>query len=120
MTEEDIQNLQKELESAKIEEIKVLELRAKLESEVLNLIEQLETIGDHKVQLAAELKLASAERERLQFLLNQMHVDNMKMQDELLMIEEREDEKRLDDVVNGLQTKMRAMRLKSTKKKTNK
>ena len=120
VTEEDIQNLQKELESAKIEEIKVLELRAKLESEVLNLIEQIETIGDHKVQLAAELKLASEERERLQFLLNQMHVDNMKMQDELLMIEEREDEKRLDDVVNGLQTKMRALRLKSTKKKTNK
>ena len=116
VTEEDIQHLQKELERAKIEEIKVLELHAKLESEVLNLIEQSETMDDHKVQVALELKLASKERERLQSLLNEMHVDNMNIQDELLVIEEREDEKRLNDVVNGLQTKMRALRLKSTKK----
>jgi hypothetical protein len=116
ITVEDIQHIRNELESAKIEEMKVLELHSKLEAEILKLIEQVEAIGEHKLQVSSELKSASLEREKLQTKLNAVLDDNTKMTSRLQSMEEKEDEKRLDDVLDGMQAKMRALRLRSAKK----
>jgi chromosome segregation ATPase len=116
VTVEDIRVIKNELESAKIEEMKVLELHSKLEAEILKLIEKVEALEENRSKVASELKLASRERERLQSKLNSILDNNMKLNTRLQSMEELEDEKRLDDVLDGMQAKMRALRLKSVKK----
>jgi hypothetical protein len=116
VTVEDIGVIKNELESAKIEEMKVLELHSKLEAEIFKLIENVEALEENRIKVVSELKLASRERERLQSKLNSILDNNMKLNTRLQSMEELEDEKRLDDVLDGMQAKMRALRLKSVKK----
>jgi hypothetical protein len=116
VTAADIEQIRNNLEAAQVEEAKVMELHSKLESEILKLIERAETMEEHRVEVASELKSASKERERLQTKLNMMLDDNTRMNARLQKMEEQEDEKRLDDVLDGMQAKMRALRLKSIKK----
>ncbi|KAL3773287.1 hypothetical protein ACHAWO_003769 [Cyclotella atomus] len=116
VTVKDVEVIINELESAKIEEMKVLELHSKLEAEILELIEKVEAMEENRLKVVSELKMASRERERLQSKLNSVLDDNMKLNSRLQNMEDQEDEKRLDDVLDGMQAKMRALRLKSVRK----
>ena len=116
VTQDDIEHIKNELKAAKAEEMKVLDLHSKLEAEILKLIEKAEVIEERRAKVASESKLASDERKRLQSLLSDTLNENIRMSEELQSLEEQEDEKRLDDVLDGMQAKMKLLRLKSLKK----
>jgi chromosome segregation ATPase len=115
---EDIQKVKIELEQAKEEEIKVLELYTKIEKEVNSLVERISDFEEKRSNVESESEAASEERQGLQSFLNKILDDNAKLNAKLQSMEDEEDEKRMDDVLEGMQAKMRALRLKRNKKGT--
>ncbi|KAL3803218.1 hypothetical protein HJC23_003493 [Cyclotella cryptica] len=115
ITIEDIKLIKIELERAKVEEIQVAELHSKLENDILTLVKQVEALDKKKNIIEVELKSTVAERERLQSCLSQCYDENSRLISVLRNAEEEEDAKRLDDVLNRMQAKMRALRVKDFK-----
>ena len=116
VTEEDINHIRNDLKAAKAEELKVMDLHSKLEAEILKLIERAEMMEERRVKMASESKFAFEERKKLQSLLSNTLNENLNLSEELLLMEEQEDERRLDDVLDGMQARMKKLRLKSLKK----
>lgn len=112
VTVEDIKLIKIELEGAKVEEMKVMELHSKLENDILTLIKQVEELDKQKRIVELKLKSIFVERERLQSCLNESLEENSKLNSVLQNMEEEEETKRVDDVLNKMQSKMRALRLK--------
>lgn len=112
---EELEALHASLSSAKKEEEQVVDIHSRLEVEVDDAEDQ---SNRAKIQLASiemELATANLEREQLQSQLKFIQDENTRLLRKLRNIEDEEQEERLDSLMNDMNYKMKALKLKSSK-----
>lgn len=118
ITVEKINHIKLDLERAKLEEKQVLEIYSQLKMEVEELQNEARHVHDERRAIHQELEIASTTRQHLQHTLNQLQEENDKLRVKLRKAEDKEDKKRLDDVLDSMEAKMKALKLQS--KRSNK
>lgn len=116
ITGEKINHIKLELERAKLEENQVFEIHHQLQLEVTELEMESHHVHEQQQQIHSEMEIASAERQLLQQKLGQLQEENDKLRAKLRKVEDKEDTKRLDDVLDSMESKMKALRVKSSKR----
>ncbi|KAL7494852.1 hypothetical protein ACHAWT_005727 [Skeletonema menzelii] len=113
VTIEKINQIKQDLERARLDEKQVLQIYYQLETEVNTLEMKSHRFQQQRQQIQQELESASSERYQLQFTLAQLQAENDKLRAKVRKAEEKEDRKRLDDVLDSMESKMRALKLQS-------
>lgn len=117
ITIEKINQIKLDLERARLDEKQVLEIHHQLETEVNTLEMKSLHFQQQRQQIQHELEIASSERYRLQCTLSQLQVENDKLRAKVRKAEDKEDRKRLDDVLDSMESKMRALKMQSKRSK---
>jgi len=120
VTIEKINQTKLDLERARLDEKQVLEIHHQLEMEVSTLEMKSHHFQQQRQQIQHELEIASSERYQLQCSLTQLQVENDKLRAKVRKAEDKEDKKRLDDVLDSMESKMRALKLQSKRSKEKK
>jgi len=120
VTVDKINQIKLDLERARLEEKQVLEIYQHLEMEVTSLEKISNRFQQQQEQIHQELESASMERYQLQRTLVQLQGENDKLRAKVRKVEEKEDRKRLDDVLDSMESKMRALKLQSKRSKDKK
>jgi hypothetical protein len=115
-TSENIQRLRVLLENARTEERQVLEIYKQLEKEVHTATTRQEKAKNHQRNLALKLQVLMLEHEQLQRELENVHSENDNLGSQLRKLEEREVDRDLDDVLDIMEAKIKALKFKRTKK----
>lgn len=115
-TSENIQGLRLLLEDARTEERQVLEIYKRLEKEVQTAMTRQEKAINHQQNLALKLQLLMLEHEQLQRELENVHSENDNLSSQLRDLEEREVGRDLDDVLDSMEAKIKALKFKRKKK----
>eukprot|EP00573_Skeletonema_grethae_P010609 CAMPEP_0201705606 /NCGR_PEP_ID=MMETSP0578-20130828/46371_1 /ASSEMBLY_ACC=CAM_ASM_000663 /TAXON_ID=267565 /ORGANISM="Skeletonema grethea, Strain CCMP 1804" /LENGTH=196 /DNA_ID=CAMNT_0048193877 /DNA_START=11 /DNA_END=598 /DNA_ORIENTATION=- len=105
ITIEKINQIKLDLERARLDEKQVLEIHHQLEMEVSTLEMKSLQFQQQRQQIQHELEIASSERYRLQCTLAQLQVENDKLRAKVRKAEDKEDRKRLDDVLDSMESK---------------
>ncbi|KAL7548376.1 hypothetical protein ACHAWF_011669, partial [Thalassiosira exigua] len=111
ITVEDLHQLRANLERSRLEEKQVLEIHKRLENEVRAATEKADGARSHQESISLELQMATAEREMLHNQLAQLQEENGRLKSKLRQLEEQEDEKGLDDVLDNMEAKIKALKL---------
>ena len=117
---EKIIRIKRKLERATQDEQQVLEIHKQLEKEVADLEMDSYQYQQQRHQIHHELEIASSERYQLQRTLMQLQAENDKLRAKLRKAEDKEDKKRLDDVLDCMESKMKALKLHSQRSKERK
>lgn len=117
ITIEKINQIKLDLERARLDEKQVLEIHHQLEMEVNALEMKSHAFQQQRLQIQHELEIASSERYRLQCTLSQLQAENDKLRAKVRKAEDKEDRKRLDDVLDSMESKMRALKMQSKRSK---
>ncbi len=117
ITIEKINQIKHDLERARLDEKQVLEIHHQLEMEVNTLEMKSLHFQQQRQQIQNELEIASSERYRLQCTLSQLQGENDKLRAKVRKAEDKEDRKRLDDVLDSMESKMRALKMQSKRSK---
>ena len=113
VTIEKINQIKQDLERARLDEKQVLQIHYQLETEVSTLEMKSQNFQQQREQIQQELESASSERYQLQRTLAQLQVENDKLRAKVRKAEDKEDRKRLDDVLDSMESKMRALKMQS-------
>eukprot|EP00581_Thalassiosira_minuscula_P019114 CAMPEP_0183734682 /NCGR_PEP_ID=MMETSP0737-20130205/44500_1 /TAXON_ID=385413 /ORGANISM="Thalassiosira miniscula, Strain CCMP1093" /LENGTH=379 /DNA_ID=CAMNT_0025968241 /DNA_START=145 /DNA_END=1284 /DNA_ORIENTATION=+ len=117
LTVEDLQQLRSNLERARLEEKQVLDIHARLEREVRTVTEKAERVEREKDAVSLELDGATALFEELRLKFGALQEENAKLRSKLRALEDEETEQGLEDVMNSMEQKIRALKLKSKRSK---
>ena len=112
---EELEALHANLSSAKQEEEQVVDIHSRLEVEVDDAEEQSSRVKMQMANIEMELATANLEREQLQSQLKFIQDENTRLLRKLRNIEDEEQEERLDSLMNDMNYKMRALKLKSSR-----
>ena len=113
VTIEKINQIKQDLERARLDEKQVLQIHYQLETEVSTLEMKSQNFQQQREQIQQELESASSERYQLQRTLAQLQAENDKLRAKVRKAEDNEDRKRLDDVLDSMESKMRALKMQS-------
>ena len=113
VTIEKINQIKLDLERARLDEKQVLQIHYQLETEVNTLEMKSQHFQQQRQRIQQELESTSSERYQLQCTLAQLQVENDKLRAKVRKAEDKEDRKRLDDVLDSMESKMRALKLQS-------
>jgi len=108
------------LERSKNDERQVLEIHARLQREVLSATSKAEKAEEIRAATELELRLASLEREELQRTLREVEEENEALRVKLRDLEDREVEEGLDDVLDSMEAKIKALKLKGKRSREKK
>ncbi len=100
------------LEHARIEEMQVMEIYKQLEKKVQVATIRHERAKHHQENIDVELQVLLLEHEQLQGELENVHSDNDKLHFKLSRLQEREEDRDLDDVLDSMEAKIKALKLK--------
>jgi hypothetical protein len=114
-TTEETKQLSVSLEHARMEERQVLEIYKRLEKEVQAAMTRKEKAKHDRQNLAIEIQELSVEHEQLKRELQYLHSDNDKLRSKLRHSIEREEDRDLDDVLDSMEAKIKALKFKRTK-----
>ena len=95
----------------------LLEIHHQLEMEVNTLEKKSYSFLQQRQRIQQGLEIASSERYRLQCTLSQLQAENDKLRAKVRKAEDKEDRKRLDDVLDSMESKMRALKIQSKRSK---
>lgn len=112
VTPEDMHQLLVLLENARTEERQVLEIYKRLKKEFQVATIRQERAKHHRQSLTVELQVLLLEHEQLQKELENLHSDNDKLRSKLSSLQEREEDRGLDDVLDSMEAKIKALKLK--------
>ena len=112
VTPEDMYQLLVLLENARTEERQVLEIYKRLKKEFQVATIRQERAKHHRQSLTVELQVLLLEHEQLQKELENLHSDNDKLRSKLSSLQEREEDRGLDDVLDSMEAKIKALKLK--------
>ena len=116
ITTDDLNQLRANLERVKIEEKQVLDIFKRLQTEVQAAEIKYEKTKQHYQSITSELELASMEREKLHKQLDKLQHGNNKLTMKLRNLEEKESDKGLDDVLDSMEAKIKALKFKSNRR----
>lgn len=111
-TTENIDQLCMMLEHARMEERQVMVIHKKLEKEVEKLMEREIMADNQRLNINLELQTASLEHERLERQVEILHKENDDLCLQLSIMEEREGNRGLDDVLDNMEAKIKQLKLK--------
>lgn len=120
ITIEKINQIKLDLERARFEEKQVLEIHHQLQIEVSTLEQMSHQYQQQQKQIHHKLEMASMERYQLQTTLVSLQGMNDKLRAKLRKVEDKQDKKRLDDVLDSMESKMKALKLQSKRSKEKK
>ncbi len=120
VTPDDMNQLRVLLEHSRMEERQVLEIYKRLEKEVQVATIRQERAKHHRQNLAVELQVLLLEHEQLQKELENVHSDNDKLRSKLSSLQEREEDRGLDDVLDSMEAKIKALKLKRERRASSK
>ena len=98
-----------------MEERQVQEIYKRLEKEVQAAVTRKERAGHDLQNLAIEIQELSLEHEQLKRELQYLHSDNDRLRARLRHSREREEDRDLDDVLDSMEAKIKALKFKRTK-----
>mmetsp|Transcript_45885 Transcript_45885/g.97475 ORF Transcript_45885/g.97475 Transcript_45885/m.97475 type:complete len:420 (+) Transcript_45885:90-1349(+) len=120
ITVESLQQLSVHLERSRADERQVSEIHQRLEREVSSATKKAERAEGLRLAVAAELRSAEEEMERLQRRLRNVHEENERLRTRLRDLEDRETEEGLDDVLDSMEAKIKALKLRGRRSKETK
>lgn len=122
VTLEDLQTLLMHLERSRMDEKQVFEIHQRLEKEVQLATRKAKKAKNQRQAVELESQAASSERERLQKKLGNLQDENNQLRSKLRDLEDKETEEGLDDVLDSMEAKIKALKLKGrgSKQKTRK
>ena len=120
VTPEDMHQLLVLLENARTEERQVLEIYKRLKKEFQVATIRQERAKHHRQSLTVELQVLLLEHEQLQKELENLHSDNDKLRSKLSSLQEREEDRGLDDVLDSMEAKIKALKLKRERRASSK
>jgi chromosome segregation ATPase len=116
-TTENIDQLRMMLEHARMEEKQVMVIHKKLEKEVEKLMEREIMANNQRLNINLELQTVSLEHERLERQVEILHKENDDLRLKLSIMEEREGDRGLDDVLDSMEAKIKQLKLKRTERR---
>mmetsp|Transcript_34564 Transcript_34564/g.62191 ORF Transcript_34564/g.62191 Transcript_34564/m.62191 type:complete len:381 (-) Transcript_34564:145-1287(-) len=117
ITVDDLQQLRVNFECAKMDEKQVLDIHKRLEKEIESVMQKADKAKSQQQAVSLELQSASLEREHLQIQFGIIQDENSQLRSKLRYLEEKESEKGLDDVMDSMGAKIKALKLKSRRSK---
>lgn len=117
VTIEDIEKLRICLEQARNEEKQVLAIHSRLENEVLVAQDRSTKASASLQSTNIELQAENLEREYLRKSLAHVENENKKLKSKLRHLEDKEDGKGLDDVLDSMEAKIKLLKKKREKSK---
>lgn len=117
VTPENMEQLRIMLDHARKEEIQVMEIHKKLEREVQVAMTKEQMSNHQRVNIKLESQTASLEHERLERQLENLHKVNDELRSKLSILEERVDDRGLDDVLDSMEAKIKALKIQRTERK---
>jgi hypothetical protein len=105
------------LENARMEERQVLVIHKKLEKEVEKLMEREIMANNQQLNINLELQTVSLEHERLERQVEILQKENDDLRLKLSIMEERESNRGLDDVLDSMEAKIKQLKLKRTERR---
>ncbi|KAL3767482.1 hypothetical protein ACHAW5_006211 [Stephanodiscus triporus] len=114
-TTEETKQLRVLLEHARMEGRQVLDIYKRLEKEVQAAMTRKEKAKHDRQNLAIEIQELSVEHEQLKRELQYLHSDNDKLRSKFRHSREREEDRDLDDVLDSMEAKIKALKFKRTK-----
>lgn len=113
-----LDKLRTNIEKAKIEEKQVTDIFNRLEDEIQTAEVKSEKAKLRSQQIGEEIQNASLERETLHTRLDKLQHQNNKLKMKLRNLQQEEDDKGLDDVLNSMEAKIKALKLKSGRQRS--
>jgi chromosome segregation ATPase len=116
-TADNIDQLRMMLEHARMEERQVMVIHKKLEKEVEKLMEREIMANNQRLNINLELQTVSLEHERLERQVEILQKENDDLRLKLSIMEEREGNRGLDDVLDSMEAKIKELKLKRTQRR---
>ena len=100
-----------------MEERQVMVIHKKLEKEVEKLMEREIMANNQRLNINLELQTVSLEHERLERQVEILQKENDDLRLKLSIMEEREGNRGLDDVLDSMEAKIKELKLKRTQRR---